>query len=81
MLLQSTHINTSSIKKQNTIPAHLYPVCNLTYTRDSWVKLLHNQSDYRFDEALLLCQETANTWVAWVPDCGEIRLDKSEFYC
>ncbi|BFM39181.1 hypothetical protein [Synechocystis sp. LKSZ1] len=57
------------------------PVCHMTYTRDTWVKLLALPSEYASDEAKLLCQESVNTWVAWVPSHGEIRLDRSEFYC
>lgn len=57
------------------------PVCHITYTRDTWVKLLQSQGEYAFDEAKLLCQESANRWVAWVPDCGEVVLDRSHFYC
>jgi hypothetical protein len=29
----------------------------------------------------LLCQESPDTWVAWVPDHGEVVLDRSQFYC
>jgi hypothetical protein len=57
------------------------PVCHITSNRDSWVKLLQSPSDYGFDEAKLLCQASSNTWVAWVPDYGEVMLNKSHFYC
>lgn len=57
------------------------PVCHITYTRDTWVKLLTSQGEYAFDEAKLLCQESSNSWVAWVPDCGEVAIDRSHFYC
>jgi hypothetical protein len=57
------------------------PVCHITYNRDTWVKLLQPPSDYGFDEAKLLCQESPNTWVSWVPDHGEMILDRSHFYC
>ncbi|GET35478.1 hypothetical protein [Microseira wollei] len=56
------------------------PVCHITYTRDTWVKLLQRKSEYAFDEAKLLCQESPDTWVAWVPDCGQVVLHKSHFY-
>lgn len=56
-------------------------VCHITYSRDSWVKLIELPSEYSADEALLLCQESPDTWVAWVPDHGEVRLDRSNFYC
>jgi hypothetical protein len=57
------------------------PVCHITYNCNTWVKLLQPPSDYGFDEAKLLCQEYPNTWVAWVPDHGEVMLDRSHFYC
>ena len=56
-------------------------VCHITYNRDTWVKLLQSPSNYGFDEAKLLCQKSPNIWVAWVPDHGEVMLDRSHFYC
>jgi hypothetical protein len=56
-------------------------VCPITYNRDTWVKLLQPSSAYGFDETKLLCQESPNTWVAWVQDHGEVTLDRSHFYC
>ncbi|NCJ08328.1 hypothetical protein GS597_17810 [Synechococcales cyanobacterium C] len=56
-------------------------VCHITYTRDTWVKLLRAPSEYAAAEAKLLCQESPNTWVVWVPGYGEIVLDRSYFYC
>jgi len=58
-----------------------YPLCQITYNRDSWVKLIQLPSDYSADEAKLLCQESAEIWVAWVPDHGEVVLNRSDFYC
>ncbi|MGF1519845.1 MAG: hypothetical protein ACFCVB_18865 [Nodosilinea sp.] len=37
-------------------------------------------NEYAADEAKLLCQESANTWIAWVPDHGVVALDKRHFY-
>ncbi|MEM8643029.1 MAG: hypothetical protein AAGG51_30060 [Cyanobacteria bacterium P01_G01_bin.54] len=58
-------------------------LCNpdLNYTRTSWVKLHHLPNPYSFDEALLLCQESADQWRAWIPDHGEVVLHQAEFYC
>jgi hypothetical protein len=67
------------IHKTNTSISN--PVCNITYNRDSWVKLLQLPDAYSCDEALLLCQESHESWIAWVPSYGEIRLNKSDFYC
>ncbi|HEY9887564.1 MAG TPA: hypothetical protein V6D02_04135 [Candidatus Obscuribacterales bacterium] len=58
-----------------------YPVCHITYTRDTWVKLLELPHAYAADEAKLLCQATQDSWVTWVPDHGELVLNKSQFYC
>lgn len=66
---------------ETAIASGLNPVCHITYSRDAWVKLLHPPSEYGFDEAKLLCQESPNTWIAWVPDHGEVILDRSHFYC
>lgn len=56
------------------------PVCHITYTRDTWVKLTTLPNEYAAAEAKLLCQESPDTWVAWVPDHGEAVLHKSHFY-
>lgn len=45
----------------------------------TWVKLLYAPSAYSSDEALLLCQYDKQHWLAWVPDYGEITLERSEF--
>ncbi len=57
------------------------PVCHITYNRDTWVKLLQAPSEYAASEAKLLCEESSDRWVTWVPDHGEAVLDRSEFYC
>ncbi len=66
---------------EDAIASGWNPVCHITYNRDAWVKLLKLPSEYAYDEARLLCQETSTSWVAWVPDHGEVILDHSEFYC
>ncbi|NJN87478.1 MAG: hypothetical protein HC881_15680 [Leptolyngbyaceae cyanobacterium SL_7_1] len=75
----STYLPISALK--DAIASGWQPVCQITYNRDAWVKLLQTSSVYGFDEAKLLCQESATTWVAWVPDQGEVVLDRSDFYC
>jgi hypothetical protein len=57
------------------------PVCHITYNRDTWVKLLELPSEYAGEEAKLLCQESPQTWWAWVPSHGAVLLDRSNFYC
>jgi hypothetical protein len=56
------------------------PVCHITYTRDTWVKLTTLLNPCAADEAQLLCQASPDTWVVWVPDHGEAVLNKSHFY-
>jgi hypothetical protein len=67
------------IKSDLAIAPAWNSVCHIAYTRDTWVKLFQQPSDYSADEALLLCQESLDTWVAWVPGHGEILLDRSNF--
>lgn len=58
-----------------------HSVCQLNYTRDTWVKLLQPPSNFAYDQAKLLCQASDDTWAAWVPNHGEVLLDRSHFYC
>ena len=82
MLLQANYPTCSLLPKtQDYTTLTLNSVCHITYNRDSWVKLLELPSEYSSDEALLLCQESSETWVAWVPNHGEVLLDRSNFYC
>lgn len=77
--LDSNSLPATAIEK--AIASGWNPVCHMTYNRDAWVKLLQPLNEYGFDEAKLLCQESSDTWVAWVPDSGEVRLNRSQFYC
>lgn len=45
----------------------------------TWVKLLEVPSSFSFDEALLLCQCSPDSWLAWIPDHGETVLHRSQF--
>lgn len=45
----------------------------------TWVKLSEPPSSFCFEEALLLCQCSANSWLAWIPDYGEAVLHRSQF--
>mgnify|MGYP000052298692 CR=1 FL=1 len=47
---------------------------------DIWVKLRDRPNDYSDDEALLLCEIDAGSWLGWVPGFGQILLQPSEFY-
>ena len=44
-----------------------------------WVHLLELKSKWSFDEALLLCQNSENEWIAWIPNHGEAVLRTSQF--
>jgi hypothetical protein len=46
---------------------------------DMWVQLRNLPSAYSHDRALLLCQIDPEHWIAWVPDHGELRLDRQAF--
>lgn len=81
MSLQTTSTYLSALGQKGAIAAAWNPVCHIVYNRDTWVKLLQPPSDYAADEAKLLCQDTPHTWLAWIPDHGEVTLDRSDFYC
>jgi len=80
MALQLGHTSETTISSTDHT-ASWNPVCHITYTRDTWVKLLQAPSDYAATEAKLLCPVSTNAWVIWVPDYGETVLNRSEFYC
>lgn len=46
---------------------------------NTWVQLVELPSDFSHDEALLLCQLSADEWVAWVPQYGETVLHTHQF--
>ena len=81
MSLQTTSADSSTASLDAAIAAGWNPVCHITYTRDAWVKLLQLPSEYALDEAKLLCQDSPETWVAWVPNYGEVVMHRSNFYC
>ena len=45
----------------------------------TWVQLLELPSPFSFDEALLLCPVSADEWLAWIPDHGEVILHTRQF--
>ncbi len=81
LLLSTDPISPLGSETEGLTVSTWNPVCHITYTRDSWVKLIERPSPYSADEALLICQESIDTWVAWVPDLGEVRLNRSNLYC
>jgi hypothetical protein len=72
--------STAALMANDAIAPLSYPVCRITYSRDTWVQLFHPPSDYAGEEAKLLCQGAGTTWIAWVPGHGEVILDRSHFY-
>jgi len=44
-----------------------------------WVQLRDRPSPFSHDEALLLCEEVGDRWVAWIPDHGEVILHRAQF--
>lgn len=46
---------------------------------NTWVQLLELPSTYSYEEALLLCQMSADEWIAWIPSYGEAVLKNSQF--
>jgi hypothetical protein len=47
---------------------------------NTWVQLRDRISPHSFDQALLLCEESNQQWVAWIPDFGEAVLSRHQFY-
>ncbi|NEP24104.1 MAG: hypothetical protein F6J94_13910 [Moorea sp. SIO1F2] len=43
-----------------------------------WVKAPDIPNSIHCEEALILCRQSENTWLAWIPDYGEIILSDSE---
>lgn len=70
--ISQRELNTRQLQVQWSASPDIQP--------STWVKLLQLPTPYSFDEALLLCQESEERWLAWVPDCGEVVLHRSEFY-
>lgn len=51
----------------------------LEFEANTWVQLLKLPHEYSHDEALLLCELTADEWVAWIPGHGEAVLQVRDF--
>ncbi len=81
MFLQTALDYAPAFPLERAVADSWNPVCHITHNRDTWVKLIQPPSDYAFDEAKLLCQESPETWVAWVPGHGEVVLDRNQFCC
>jgi hypothetical protein len=76
--------NTTSTATQTvSSPTHSSPTqrrsSNFAPRPDMWVQLRDLPSTYSYDRALLICELTADQWIAWVPDHGEVLLTRSEF--
>ncbi|MDY6781411.1 MAG: hypothetical protein SW833_02455 [Cyanobacteriota bacterium] len=55
------------------LPKGAFPRAN------QWVRLLELPHPLSYDEALLLCQQSEEEWVVWIPDCGEAILKTTQF--
>lgn len=76
--LEST---ASGLQLRDIFPSEWNCKCEISYNRDSWVKLYNSPNRYADEEALLLCEKSPGIWVSWIPSHGEKVLHKSEFYC
>lgn len=56
-----------------------YASASLEYQASTWVNLLEPPSAFSYDEALLICQQSEDEWLAWVPDHGEVVLNTRQF--
>lgn len=62
-----------SVSQQTTAPADIF----VPQTHE-WVQLRERLSEYSYDQALLLCAEDRDRWVAWVPDYGMAILQREQ---
>lgn len=69
-----------SLANRSDVPSVKAFLPTLEPTPAMWVKLMQTPSLFSSDEALLLCPVSDYQWLAWVPDYGEIVLDREEFY-
>ncbi|MBE9127018.1 MULTISPECIES: hypothetical protein [unclassified Coleofasciculus] len=75
-----------SRKPDVSVPLRLHPLNwsnpldTSTTGHSTWVQLQECPTPYSHDEALLLCQHSETKWVVWVPDYGEMVLNKDQFY-
>ncbi|RZM82344.1 hypothetical protein [Leptolyngbya iicbica] len=58
-----------------------YVHCTLAPRRGDWVTLTQAPQGPPLHKAQLLLPESPTTWIAWMPNHGEIVLDRSQFYC
>ncbi|MBW4469160.1 MAG: hypothetical protein KME45_02025 [Stenomitos rutilans HA7619-LM2] len=65
------HSSSGSTIARNISPTAIAP--------STWVKLQSLPTTYCSDEALLLCQQSEQQWLVWIPDYGEILLDRGQF--
>lgn len=56
------------------------PTVNVEFQPSTWVKLRELPSPFSYDEALLLCEAGNGSWIAWIPEYGEIQLFPGQFY-
>ena len=61
----------------NSNPGCLLPLGAFPQSHQ-WVKLLELPHPLSYDEALLLCPQSEDEWVVWIPDCGEAILQRTQ---
>jgi hypothetical protein len=65
--------------------AVIYPSCLLKwasqpqYEASTWVHLRELPSPFSFNEAMLLCKQSDDEWIVWIPEHGEAVLHTSQF--
>lgn len=64
---------------RSSTTSNLHPAQFELFRPNNWVRLRQPLSAYSPNEALLLCEEAEDSWVAWVPDLGEVRLHRYQF--
>ena len=80
-MINSQQVDTAQSQRQNlawSIKPYL-SASQQKFQADTWVYLLEPPSHFSHDEALLLCQNSEDEWVAWIPDHGEAVLHSWQF--
>lgn len=73
------------VKLQNSLTANFcwlpnYAPTAIEHQASTWVSLLEAPSTFSYDEALLICQQSEDEWLAWVPEHGEVILHTRQFF-
>lgn len=81
MKLKSQRLDSAvqPLQNQNWSNKFNFTPSQQEFQPNTWVQLLELPSTYSYEEALLLCQLSADEWIGWIPSHGEAVLKNSQF--